>query len=260
MPDDAIVKAWPGARPSFRMGRFSSDGSQLALVAEQLAGASDQVWLYDMRTKHLLALTEAPKRKGLTIEIKDIVWGTDDALYIAGDRDMQDGHGVANFQLAGKAAKVSPVVVLPKDVAAMFAYDARPDIGEGDNFQRTYENAKYVVTVRDVRHPFYRLSAKRKGGKRIVLIANGTGALAGFLFDKQRSLVRYINDTNNSIVTYDLNTGKSQTLLSIGPTEALLDTTADGTLLAFERFGPCDAVTNANSTARYSVCFLGLAP
>jgi hypothetical protein len=261
MPGDALVAAWPDRTPTFSMGRFSPDGMQLALVVGQLADASDQAWLYDLRTRRLSALTEAPKAQGLYIEIKDLVWGADGALYIWGDKDQQDGSGVQNFQLAETAGQVSPATPLPKAVAAAFAYDARPDLGEGPVFQRTYENAEYVVTVRDVRHPFYRLTARRKGAKRVMLIANGGGALPGFSFDRPRSLVRYVDDTAQTIVTYDLKTGKAQTLLSIGSAEAnLLDTSADGTLLAFERYGSCDAASTPADNQRYQVCLVRLQP
>ncbi len=261
MPYDAIAAAWPGERPTFSMGRFSPDGSQLAFVAGQLAGASDQAWLYDLRTGRLTALSNAPQRKTLYIEIKDMAWGADGSLYVVGGEDRSDGNGVKVFQLAVAEGRVAPVTTLPKDVAAVFKYDARPDIGDGTTFQRTYQNDRFVVTVRDVRHPDYRLTYRRKGGGKARLIANGTGALAGFVFDRRRSLVRYVDDFRRQIVSYDLVTGKAQTLLGFSGTELdLLDATADGKLLAYARYGPCDAATGLGSGERYYICFLSLGP
>ena len=259
MPYAAIAAAWPGERPTFSMGRFSPDGSQLALVAGQLAGASDQAWLYDLHTGRLVALSDAPQRQTLSIEIADMAWGADGSLYVSVGEDRSDGNGVRNFQLAESAGRVALVAMLPKDVAATFKYDARPDIGDGTTFQRTYENATFLVTVRDVRHPDYRLTYRRKDGGKVRLIANGSGALAGFVFDRRRSLVRYIDDVRHAIVSYDLKTGKAQTLLTFEPAEVnLLDAAPDGRLLAYERFGPCEA--SADAANRYNVCFLTLTP
>jgi hypothetical protein len=261
MPYEAIAAAWPGERPTFSMGRFSPDGSQLAFVAGQLAGASDQAWLYDLRTGRLVALSDAPLRERLSIEIKDMAWGADGALYVLGGEDRSDGYGVKAFQLVEAAGRVAPVAILPKDVAAAVKYDARPDIGDGTTFQRTYEDARFVVTVRDVRHPDYRLTYRRKGGGKVRLIANGSGALEGFLFDRSRSLVRYIDDIRHAIVSFDLNTGKAQTLFTFEPAELnLLDATADGKLLAYERIGPCDASASPSAADHYNICFLTLAP
>ena len=129
---------------------------------------------------------------------------------------------------------------------------------------RNYENAKFVVTLRDVYHSEPRLSAKRKGSKKSVVIANGGGELRRFLFDKQRSLIRYITEMNDAIISYDLNTGKKQTLLSFGSfvESNLLDTTPDGALLAFERYGPCEPGKPGVPMGRdiYRICFLSLAP
>lgn len=259
MPYDAIAAAWPGERPTFSMGRFSPDGAQLAFVAGQLAGASDQAWLYDLRTGRLTALSDAPQRKTLYIEIRDMAWGADGSLYVAAGEDSSDGSGVKLVQLAAADGRVAPVPTLPKDVAATFKYDARPDIGDGTTFQRSYENARFVVTVRDVRHPDYRLTYRRKSRGKARLIANGTGALTGFVFDRSRSLVRYVDDFKHTIVSFDLNTGQAQTLLTFGAAELnLLDATADGKLLAYERYGPCGE--GAGAGGRYNICFLSLAP
>lgn len=260
MPNDAIAKAWPGQHPTYGMGRFSPDGSQLAFVAGQLVGANDQAWLYDLKTKKLVAVSEAPKKTG-SIEIPHMSWGADGVLYVDEARDLQDGYGVKHILLAFKGGKASTITAFPKDVADLFDADDRADAAFEDKFIRNYDNGRVTVTLQNTYHGDYRLSMKRKGAKKPTVIANGGGELVGFLFDKQHSLVRYTDDINKAIVTYDLNAAKALTLLTYGQAEVnLLDQTSDGTLLAYERFGSCDASVQGKADSIYYVCFVRLAP
>ena len=107
MPNDAIVKAWSGERPTFGVGRFSSDGSQLAFVASQLPDASDQAWLYNLKTKQLQPVSVSPTKTSY-VEIRQMAWGADGALYVSGARDAKDRLGMINFQLTVKGGRAPP--------------------------------------------------------------------------------------------------------------------------------------------------------
>jgi hypothetical protein len=82
----AIRAAYPGEGIQFPMGRFSPDGSKLALVISDVnTGGPEQVWMYDMQTRRMVAVTENPLG-GRDPGIRALAWDIDGTLYVHGSR------------------------------------------------------------------------------------------------------------------------------------------------------------------------------
>jgi hypothetical protein len=236
MADESLVAAYPKKRGEllFDNGRFSPDGRLFAAVLTGIeTGDPEQVWLYDLRSKRLIAVTEQPPQDHETsIRIRDVVWSGDGTLYISAERI----HGVAQpFFIAATMNQTRRVDSPPAQIGSAF----RQHVGNPSSYDlREQRNDRYVVTVINQGHGDIVLRARPAKGGPTWLIAFGGWELESFLFSGNQSEVLY--PTVEGVATVDLQTGKSRLVLrGTGGDLRLLDRSIDGKLIAYTVFGPC---------------------
>ena len=150
MDDSTFARTYPDKRAalSFEDGRFSSDGAFFAFSVSQIeSGDPEQVWLYDLRARKLVAATEAPKKGAIGFTISGIAFGKDDTLYVTGDRiDWQDQGNNRKLQVAAGMAHSAEVKALPEDADTAFAAQAASVTEDDDAI--TWHGDPFDVTAR----------------------------------------------------------------------------------------------------------------
>ena len=209
MDDSALAKTYPDKRAglAFEDGRFSSDGAYFAFSVSQIeSGDPEQVWLYVLRARKLVAATEAPKKSAIGFTISGIAFGKDDTLYVTGDRiDWQDQGNNRKLQVAATIGHGAEVKAFPRDAVAAFAAQAAA-VTEGDD-TITWHGDPFDVTAQNLGDGAFTLSAENRKTGKVRKIANGGWELQHVLFDGHAKL-RFADGTG--IVTVDLNSGATQ--------------------------------------------------
>ncbi|MGA7712725.1 MAG: hypothetical protein WCA81_12540 [Rhizomicrobium sp.] len=241
MDDSALSKTYPDKRAglAFEEGRFSPDGAFFAFSVSQIeSGDPEQVWLYDLRARKLVAATESPKKSTIGFTISGIAFGKDDTLYVAGERiDWRDQGNNRKLQVVATMGHGAEVKAFPRDAVAAFAAQAAA-VTEGDD-TITWHGDPFDVTAQNLGHGAFTLSAENRKTGRSRKIANGSWELQHVLFDGHAKL-RF--GDSGGIVTVDLNGGATQKLI-VAQKRApgrLLDQTQDGSLIAYIMYGSCD--------------------
>ncbi|MDE2135425.1 MAG: hypothetical protein KGM97_06145 [Alphaproteobacteria bacterium] len=240
MDDGVLARTYPDKRAglAFEEGRFSSDGAFFAFSVSQIeSGDPEQVWLYDLRARNLVAATEAPKKSAVGFTISALAFGKDDTLYVSGERiDWQDQSNNRTLRVAATTAHSAEVKAFPKDADAAFAAQAAAATEDEDTI--TLHGDPFDVIARNRGHGVFTLSAKNRKTAKIRKIADGGWEFEHVLFDG-RAKLRFGDDSG--IVTVDLNGGTSRRLVVAhkrGPGR-LLDQTRGG-LVAYVMYGSCD--------------------
>jgi uncharacterized protein len=258
--DTALNKAHPKERDAleFPQGAFSPNGDLFAFAVNQIvSGDMDQVWLYSLAEKKLVAATPSPVQDKSDITIEGFSW-SGDTLYVNG---TQGPHGDAQepFVRAARMAgsreikAMPPPQTLPGGVRDTTAAAGDELADQGD---KRLEDEHFAVTSRNEGHGALTLTAHDKVSKRDFTIATGTWGLGDFVFDAPRSRVIYANG-NGGIDIYSLASRKTVASLPL-PINTLLDVTADGDTAAFTSIGPCDAASKPAATRRQMICFVAL--
>jgi hypothetical protein len=241
MDDSTLAKTYPDKRGglAFEEGRFSPDGVFFAFSVSQIeSGDPEQVWLYDLRARKLVAATEAPKKGAIGFTISGIAFGKDDTLYVTGDRiDWQDQGNNRKLQVAATMAHSTEMNSLSKDAVAAFAAQSAAVTEDDDAI--TWHGDPFNVTAQNLGHGAFTLSAENRKTGKIRRITNGSWELQHVLFDGHAKL-RF--GDSSGIVTVDLNSGSSQRLI-VAQKRApgrLLDQTQGGSLIAYVMYGSCD--------------------
>jgi hypothetical protein len=227
MASAALNEAHPDLRRNlgFEDGRFSPDGSEFAFGVTNLrSGATDEIWLYSLRSARLRRVADRPG---------PYVWGTDGKLYawFVSDRKRY---------VVATPDSISEIDQPPSDAAAALARwrPGRADIRHAGD---------YAVSAENQGHGFLRLLVRSPGIREAHVIASASWELDTFLLNPVRRQVLY-PETGwfGSIVTHDLRTGQSAALdFQSGENLRLLDLTGDGKLVAYSVTGACNQ--NASS-------------
>jgi hypothetical protein len=231
MVDDALDLAYPKERIElhFSLARFSHDGEFLAFAINNVTlGDPEQVWLYEMRSHRLIAVTEKPRQ---SVQIQDLAWSDDGTLYVKALR-LVNVERV--FFLAVKNGQTREIDQPLPQIAERFDRRARLQCCEE-------RNDSYVVKATKG-HGYYSLSMRLSQQTALKAIATGGGELETFLFDPVRSQVRYPErvGSTRTLVTLDLGSRQSRSLqLQNGADLRLLDQTRDATLIAYTVAGSC---------------------
>jgi hypothetical protein len=240
LDDSALAKAYSAKRAglSFEQGRFSSDGALFAFSVSQIeSGDPEQVWLYDLRARTLVPVTEAPKHGLIGFTIADIAWGKDNTLYVSGERVVwQNQSDNRPLIVAATMNRSAEIKAFPREIEAVFK--AQSAAG-GDEDATSRSGDLFNVTARNLGHGAFILSAYNRKTKQDREIARGSWELEHFLFDGH-ALLRY--PAGEGIVSLDLRNGTSQSLvLAHGRVlTRLLDETQDGRWMAYSMPGSCD--------------------
>jgi uncharacterized protein len=260
LEDSALSAAHPKERDAleFPQGAFSPKGDLFAFAVNQIvSGDMDQVWLYSLADKRLVAATPSPMQDKSDITIEGFSWAGD-TLYVNG---TQGPHGDAQEPFVRAASMAGsreikampPPQTLPGGVRDTTAAAGDELADQGD---KRLEDEHFAITSRNQGHGALTLTAHDKVSKRDFTIATGTWGLGDFVFDAPRSRVIYANG-NGGIDIYSLASRKTVASLPL-PINTLLDVTANGGTAAFTSIGPCDAASKPAATRRQMICFVTL--
>lgn len=257
MADDALESAYPGERRDldFDSGRFSPTGVLFALVLKDVTlGGPEQVWLYDTRSRRLVPVTETPHQ---SVAIKDIVWGSDDTLYISADHITGSGP----FFVRATMTEAKNVSSPPSQIAETFVRRARDSHRGYPQPLRERRNESYVVRAINQGHGDIMVQVRRAGGTAYQQIARGSWELVSFLFDGARSEVLYPDWIRGGIIALSLREGRARSLVTQpGGNVYLLDSTEHLHLVAYSSYGPCGAKPDYSNRVQQArrVCFANL--
>jgi len=240
MPNEAMAAVYPLnlANLSAVYGRFSPDGTLLGIVTTGIAiGDPEQVWLYNLRTKKLFAVTEVPDLKASPM-IHSIAW-VGNTLYVDGDRTQSTRHFVVKATMDG----AGEIPAAPPD-AQKILEDPSKAYEEGNSIIASYR----VRLDRPCRGCGFDLTARSlKTAKQMTISGNING---NFVFDPDAPVIFYsvISGSNGAIFAFNLDTRKSARLdLPIHSFSGLLAAKREdgGFLLAY-------AVTSGSCTPKLS--------
>jgi hypothetical protein len=239
MPNEAMAAAYPRnlANLSAVYGRFSPDGTLLAIVTTGIAtGDPEQVWLYNLRTEKLFAVTEVPDPKASPM-IHSIAW-VGNTMYVDGDRTQSTRHFVVKATTEG----AEEIPAAPAD-AQKILEDARKAYEEGNSIIATYR----VRLDRRCHACGLDLTARSLKTTKQLTISNDVKG--NFVFDPGAPVVFYpVGSWNDAIFAFNLDTRKSARLdLPIHSFRGLLAAKREdgGFLLAY-------AVTSGSCTPKLS--------
>jgi len=204
MPNEAMAAAYPQNLSNLGAvyGRFSPDGNLLAIVTNGIViGNPEQVWLYDLRTKKLFAVTETPVPK-VSPAILAIGWAGN-TLYVEGDRTQS----TRNFVVKATADGAEEISALPPEAQKN---QTEPWVDYDDTV------GSYRVWVEKPCHGCgFDLNARAFNASEQFTIASdmsGTGS-ATFVFDPPAPIVFYpVISWNGAIVAFNLETRRATRL------------------------------------------------
>ena len=216
---------------NFSSGRFSADRTRLGLVAgDILTGDPEQVWLYELQSHELIAVTDKPT-PDRSPAIRDLAWAGD-TLYVDGSRRAQSDR---RFVVAASAGKIEEISEVPAEVERTFRHDGDMNTSEDVHVGR------YVVTGVRLRGGDSSYSARKGSTGHSFTVAAAIHDAP--VFDEASSTVFYvdINGWGGRIVAFPLETRRPRTLEIPGGPITLLAAAREssGFLIAYAITGPC---------------------
>lgn len=227
--EEINLKPIATARPEIAEGgevrvseiRLSPDGALAAILLPSLElDGPDQVWLYRIADRRLVAATPAPDRQqphphGSPAAIKSLAW-QGETLYarIAIWNKASEGEEGATVVHAATMDVSQLLHDESSDVATLLDKAGQPDtVGsnevpddEQDGRETIRSNRHFLVWAHDRGHGTIELKVrKRIAGSPTSLVAWGSWGLQHYLFDKNHSRLVYAADTG--IVVHDMATG-----------------------------------------------------
>lgn len=200
---------------------LSPDGALAAflLPSVELDGP-DQVWLYRIADRRLVAATPAPDQQqphpdGAPAAIKSLVW-RGETLYarVAIWSRESKGENGATAVYAATMDTNRRLDDVPADIAALLDAAGQPGTVEADEvperdrdrLETIRGNLHVLVWIHDLGHGTIELKVrKRVAGAPVYLVVWGSWGLRRHLFDKDHSRLVYAADTG--IVVHDMATG-----------------------------------------------------
>jgi uncharacterized protein YecT (DUF1311 family) len=209
-----------GTQPRIARIKASPDGSMLAILLPSLEiDLPDQIWLYRVADRKLVAATPKPDQKqphpdGAVAAIKSLIW-RGDTLYARVAIWSKDGQGdegttavyTATMNASGRLDDV------PGDIYALLEEAGQPGTaGQGEVPESDWDiletirgNRDFLAWAYDLGHGTIELRTRRRvSGSPIYLVAWGSWGLWQYLFDTDRSQIIYSADTG--ITVYDMTT------------------------------------------------------
>ncbi len=209
-----------GTGPRIAGIKASPDGSMLAILLPSLEiDLPDQVWLYRVADRKLVAATPKPDRRqphpdGAVAAIHSLAWQSD-TLYARVATWSRDSGG-ENGATAVYAATIDAsrrVDAVPDDIDALLDDAGQPGVVRQDEVPESDQdiletirgNRDFLAWAYDLGHGTIELRMrKRVPDSPTVLVAWGGWSLWRYLFEPKRSLLLYPADTG--IVVFDMAT------------------------------------------------------
>jgi hypothetical protein len=236
MNAEALYEAYPETGVGFSssanptLDRFSPDTKLFAVVVEGYDGGQ-QVWLYDLATRHLTPVTVKPPLMR-EVEASVIAWAGD-TLYAKDSYDH--GYGPTRYFAATNEA-TKEIFKIP------------PAVGHTSGLLQGCEietpcarNGRFALTLSDLGHGDIRLFTRTPDGREEHQIARGSWELESLIFEPNRSLVLFPRSA--AIAVLDLNTQRMKETYLPNRTNWLLaaQPKPGGFLVAYTSYGPCEA-------------------
>ncbi len=238
MNDDALTAAYPAKERlyvRFSSGRFAADRSSIAVVAGDIVtGDPEQVWIYDLKSHALNAVTDKPT-PGKSPAIGDVVW-VGQTLYIQvteRDRDHR-------FVIAASPGKIERVSAVPDEVSRAFERQAAMDVS-GD-----VQVGRYILTGFALHGGGRSYSARLAGGLAFNVAADIRDTP---VIDQETSTVSYAdNGWYGKIMAVALDTRRRREfeVPSRGITLLAVTREGNGFLAAYAAGGPCNVLETAD--------------
>jgi uncharacterized protein YecT (DUF1311 family) len=209
-----------GIQPRIARIEASPDGSMLAILLPSLEiDFPDQIWLYRVADRKLVAATPKPNQKqprpdGSPAAIKSLVW-QGDTLYArvaiwSNSGEGEEGTTVVYATTMESSRRLNTV---PPDIYALLDDAGQPGaVGQDEVPESDWDiletirgNRDFLVWPYDLGHGTIELrTRKRAPGSPVYLVAWGSWGLWQYLFDADRSQLVYAADTG--ITVFDMET------------------------------------------------------
>jgi hypothetical protein len=244
------------AHADFVAGRFSPDGSMLALRISVRGVGADAIWLYELGSHRILPVIKKPDPYA---SIADMTWAEAGTLYV---------RSTAQYPIywAATMSRVQENADPPAEVLQKFEREREVVSG---SYKR--QNARYTVWLEHHLHGSLSLLVSLKNQRGVRLLADASWELESYLFDAERSTVLYpvshvrirdgadghviVERLGGEIIMADLRTlDKRSLLLPNAGDLRLLDQTRDAHRIAYVVAGSC-FVNDSRSNIPRNVCF-----
>ncbi len=233
--------------------RLSPDGALAAILLPSLElDGPDQVWLYRIADRRLIAATPAPDQQqphpdGSPAAIKSLAW-RGETLYarIATWSNAGNGEDSATAVYAATMDASCRLDSVSGDVAALLDAAGQPGTVEADEMPDDEQdgveairgNRHFLVWVSDLGHGTIELKMrKRVAGSPPSLVAWGSWGLWHYLFDKHNSRLVYAADTG--IAVFDMATGGERRIAGTSSGDQPYAIAADHGLLVWSTRNGC---------------------
>jgi uncharacterized protein len=196
--------------------RLSPDGALAAILLPSLElDGPDQIWLYRIADRRLVAATPSPDRQqphpdGAPMAIKSLAWrGATLYARVAIWSKANEGEHAATAVYAATTDASRRLDNVPGDVAALLDSAEQPGTAEADEVAdddqdgvgAVHGNHRFLVWIHDRGHGTIELNMrKRIAGSQPFLVAWGSWELSRFLFDAERSRLVHAADTGIAVL------------------------------------------------------------
>lgn len=252
----------------------SPDGSMLAILLPSLEfDFPDQVWLYRIADRKLVAATPAPDQQqphpdGAVVAIKSLAW-QGDTLYARVAIWSKEGEGEEGTSVvyAATIAGSTRLDDVPADIYTLLDEAGQPGVvgqdevpeSDWDILDTMRGNRDFLVWAYDLGHGTIELRLrKRVPGSPTTLVAWGGWDLASYLFDEGNSLLVYPGDTG--LVAFDMETHKIRRIAGTSRGDRPYALSADLSLLAWSTRNSCGdeflAEQDENAPERFCLAHL----
>lgn len=231
----------------------SPDGSMLAILLPSLElDLPDQIWLYRVSDRKLVAATPAPDRNqphpdGSPAAIKSLAW-QGETLYARVAVWSKEGEGEESTSVvyAATIAGSNLLDEVPADIYRLLDEAGQPGVvgqdevpeSDWDILATMRGNRDFLVWADDLGHGAIELRLrKRVPGSPTTLVAWGGWELASYLFDEGNSLLVYPADTG--IVAFDMETHKVRRIAGVSRGDRPYALSPDLSLLVWSTRNSC---------------------
>jgi uncharacterized protein YecT (DUF1311 family) len=232
----------------------SPDGSMLAILLPSLEiDFPDQIWLYRVSDRRLVAATPAPSLSapphpdGSPAAIKALAW-QGDTLYARVAIWTMEGEGEEGTTIVYAATMEGSRQLdeVPADIYTLLDQAGHPGVvgqdevpeSEWDLLDTMRSNRDFLVWAYDLGHGTIELRLrKRAPDTPTTFVAWGGWELASYLFDADNSLLAYPADTG--LVAFDMETRKVRRIAGVSRGDRPHALSADLSLLVWSTRNAC---------------------